>query len=150
MFTTEPMNLTTEQVKDLCQAHCYRVIDQMNHDDLISYAVQMMYMSFEKNPGVGDIDVEMLISDIYVAEDEDDDSVREFISGTVGDEIAEQVINYQFWTMDTYDFVELEAEVYDWQDDMLIPADDDAEAQQHFVAFINSNYDYWLLCLQQF
>ena len=52
--------------------------------------------------------------------------------------------------MDTYDFVELEAEVYDWQDDMLIPADDDAEAQQHFVAFINSNYDYWLLCLQQF
>jgi hypothetical protein len=44
--------------------------------------------------------------------------------------------------MDTYDFVELEAEVYDWQDDMLIPADDDTEAQQHFVAFINSNYDY--------
>ena len=60
------------------------------------------------------------------------------------------IINVHYWTMDTYDFVELEAEVYDWQDDMLIPADDDAEAQQHFVAFINSNYDYWLLCLQQF
>ena len=68
----------------------------MNHDDLISYAVQMMYMSFEKNPGDGDIDVEMLVSDIYVAEDEDDDSVYEFVSGTVGEEIAEQVINYQF------------------------------------------------------
>jgi len=90
------MNLTSEQVKDLCQAHCYRVIEQMNHDDLISYAVQMMYMSFEKNPGDGDIDVEMLVSDIYVAEDEDDDSVYEFVSGTVGEEIAEQVINYQF------------------------------------------------------
>jgi hypothetical protein len=44
--------------------------------------------------------------------------------------------------MDTYDFAELEAEVFDWQDDMLIPADDDNEAQQQFVAFINSNYDY--------
>jgi hypothetical protein len=44
--------------------------------------------------------------------------------------------------MDTYDFVELEAEVYDWQDDMLIPADDDTEAAKHFKQFINSNTDY--------
>jgi len=44
--------------------------------------------------------------------------------------------------MDTYDFAELEAEVFDWQDDMLIPADDDAEADKHFSQFINSNTDY--------
>ncbi len=42
----------------------------------------------------------------------------------------------------TFDFADLEAEVYDWQDDMLVPADDDAEAQEHFVQFLNSNYDY--------
>jgi hypothetical protein len=42
----------------------------------------------------------------------------------------------------TFDFADLEAEIYDWQDDMMIPADDDTEAQQHFVAFLNSNYDY--------
>lgn len=91
------MTLTTEQVKDLCQAHCYRVIDNMDMDDLISYAVQMMYNSFDKNFGDGDTDVDMLIEDIWVAEGEDDDSVREFISGTLGDDIADDIVkNYQF------------------------------------------------------
>jgi hypothetical protein len=42
--------------------------------------------------------------------------------------------------MDTYDFAELEVEVFDWQDDMLIPANDDTEAEQQFSQFINSNY----------
>ena len=42
--------------------------------------------------------------------------------------------------MDTYDFAELEAEVFDWQDDIMIPADDDNE--QFFQEYINSNYDY--------
>jgi hypothetical protein len=44
--------------------------------------------------------------------------------------------------MDTYDFAELEAEVFDWEDDMLIPADDDNESEQNFRQFINSNTDY--------
>ena len=52
--------------------------------------------------------------------------------------------------METFnDFVDLQAEVFDWQDDMLIPADDDYESELHFQQFINSNTDYWeLLCLK--
>ena len=42
----------------------------------------------------------------------------------------------------TFDFVDLQAEVFDWQDDMLIPADDDYESELHFRQFINSNTDY--------
>jgi hypothetical protein len=91
------MNLTSEQVKDLCQAHCYRVIDNMDMDDLFSYAVQMMYNSFDKNFGDGDTDVDMLIEDIWVAEGEDDDSTSEFIAGIVGSDLADEIVKtYQF------------------------------------------------------
>jgi hypothetical protein len=83
--------LTSDQVADLCQAHCYRVIEQMNMDDLISYAVQMMYSSFDQNPGQGDTDLESLVSDIWIAEGEDDDAAVEFIAGVVGDELANKV-----------------------------------------------------------
>lgn len=40
------------------------------------------------------------------------------------------------------DFVDLQAEVFDWQDDMLIPADNDTESETNFRQFINSNTDY--------
>jgi hypothetical protein len=86
------MTLTTEQISDLCQAHCYRVIDAMDMDDLVSYAVQMMYQSFNKNPGQNDTDVDMLIEDIWVAEGEDNDSTEEFIAGIVGSDLAEQIM----------------------------------------------------------
>lgn len=84
------MSLTTEQVEDLLVAHCNRVIDNMDMDDLVSYAVQMMMTSFDKNPG--DTDVAMLIEDIWVAEGEDDDSTQEFIAGVVGDDLAEEIM----------------------------------------------------------
>jgi len=87
------MTLTSEQISDLCQAHCYRVIDGMDMDDLVSYAVQMMYQSFDKNPGQNDTDLDMLIEDIWVAEGEDDDATSEFIAGVVGDELAEQIVS---------------------------------------------------------
>jgi hypothetical protein len=86
------MNLTTEQVSDLLQAHCYRVFNNMNYDDLMSYAIQMMSQSFDKNPGQGDTDVPMLIEDIWVAEGEDDDSTSEFIAGVVGNETADEIM----------------------------------------------------------
>lgn len=86
------MTLTSEQVNDLLVAHCNRVIDNMDMDDLVSYAVQMMMQSFDKNPGEGDTDVDMLIEDIWVAEGEDDDSTSEFISGVVGDELADEIM----------------------------------------------------------
>lgn len=86
------MTLTSEQVQDLLTAHCYRVIDNMDMDDLVSYAVQMMASSFDQNPGQGDTDVDMLIEDIWVAEGEDDDSTHEFIAGVVGNELAEEIV----------------------------------------------------------
>lgn len=86
------MSLTTEQVEDLLVAHCNRVIDNMDMDDLVSYAVQMMMTSFDKNPGQGDTDVDMLIEDIWVAEGEDDDSTQEFIAGVVGDDLAKEIV----------------------------------------------------------
>lgn len=90
-------NLTSEQVSDLLQDHCYRAINEMDSDDLFSYAVQMMMQSFDKNPGQGDTDVDMLIEDIWVAEGEDDDSTLEFIAGVVGDELAKKIVeNTQF------------------------------------------------------
>jgi hypothetical protein len=89
---TTKMTLTSEQVSDLLQDHCYRVINEMDADDLFSYAVQMMMQSFDQNPGQGDTDVEMLIEDIWVAEGEDDDSTQEFIAGVVGNELAEEIV----------------------------------------------------------
>jgi hypothetical protein len=85
-------NLTSEQTFDLLRTHCYRVINDMNHDDLMSYAIQMMIQSFDKNPGQGDTDVDMLIQDIWIAEGEDDDSTSEFIAGVVGNEIADDIM----------------------------------------------------------
>lgn len=87
------MTLTSEDISDLCVAHCYRVVENMNNDDLVSYAVQMMYQSFDKNPGQGDTDMNMLLTDIWVAEGEDDDATEEFISGVVGAELAEEIMN---------------------------------------------------------
>jgi hypothetical protein len=86
------MTLTSEQVSDLLSAHCYRVIDNMDADDLFSYAVQMMMQSFDQNPGQGDTDVDMLIEDIWVAEGEDDDATQEFIAGVIGDDLAEEIV----------------------------------------------------------
>lgn len=86
------MTLTSEQVNDLLVAHCYRVIENMDMDDLVSYAVQLMMQSFDKDPGQGNTDFEGLIQDIWVAEGEDDDSTHEFIAGVVGDELAEEII----------------------------------------------------------
>jgi hypothetical protein len=87
------MNLTSSQVSELLTAHCYRVVSEMDYDDLISYAIQMMEQSFDMNPGQGDVDLNMLIEDIWVAEGEDDDATEEFISGVVGTELAEEIMN---------------------------------------------------------
>lgn len=86
------MTLTSEQVNDLLVAHCNRVIDNMDMDDLVSYAVQMMMTSYDQNPGHGDTDVPMLIQDIWVAEGEDDDSTLEFISDIVGNDLADEIM----------------------------------------------------------
>jgi hypothetical protein len=88
------MTLTTIQTHNLLMGHCYRVIENMNHDDLINYAVQMMAESFDKNPGMGDTDIPMLVSDIMTAEDEDEDSAHKFIMEALNDdaEAADQLM----------------------------------------------------------
>ena len=86
------MKLTPEQINDLLVEHCYRVVDNMDSKDLMSYAMQMMTQSFDKNPGQNDTDVNMLIEDIWVAEGEDDDATLEFIAGVVGNEVADEIM----------------------------------------------------------
>ena len=92
------MTLTTEQVSKLLQSHCLRVIDRMDEDELVSYAIKMMSQSFNQKWGEGDTDVPMLIQDIWIAEGEDDDSTSDFIGAIVGDELAEEIMKTtQFW-----------------------------------------------------
>lgn len=43
----------------------------------------------------------------------------------------------------TFDFADLEAEIYDWQDDVLIPAEDIDE--ETFRQFVNSKFDFWII-----
>ena len=88
------MTLTSEQVDNLLTDHCYRVLNNMNHDDLLNCAMQMMKESFDVNPGMGDTDVDMLMRDIFIAEDDDEDSVYEFLIGSgIEDEIAEGLVS---------------------------------------------------------
>jgi hypothetical protein len=90
------MTLTDIQVQELLTAHCYRVLSSMNEDDLLSYAMQMMSQSFDKNPGQYDVDLDMLIGDILIAEDEDEESAAEFIVGTgIDPEVADALVNRQ-------------------------------------------------------
>lgn len=86
------MTLTSEQIAELLEAHCYRVVDNMSSNDLFSYAVAMMKESFDQNPGQGDTNLQMLIEDILVAEDGDDDSASEFIAGVLGNEVADEIM----------------------------------------------------------
>jgi hypothetical protein len=90
------MNIQSSEVYNLLTGHCYRVIDNMDHDDLISYAMQMMMQSFDKDPGQGNTDLSLLIADMLIAEGDDEDSVSEFISGAVDledEEIDELIAN---------------------------------------------------------
>jgi len=67
-----------------------------DHDDLIYYAMQMMMKSFDKDQGMGNTDLNMLIKDMLIAEGDDEDSVSEFISGAIDledDEIDELIAN---------------------------------------------------------
>ena len=43
----------------------------------------------------------------------------------------------------TFDFADLEAEIYDWQDDVLIPAEDIDE--ETFRQFVNSKFDFCII-----
>jgi hypothetical protein len=86
--------MTPDQIRTLLDAHCHRVVNNMDWDDLANYAIQMMKESFDTNPGTGDTDVYMLLTDIQIAEDNDEDAMFEFIHGEIGDaDIAQELVN---------------------------------------------------------
>jgi hypothetical protein len=88
--------LTPEQLSELLEGHCRRVIDNMNSDDLYDYALRQMQQSFDQNPGVGDTEIDRLIEDIITAEDGDSDAASEFIVGAgIDGNVADELIaNY--------------------------------------------------------
>lgn len=86
------IQLTSEQISELLDAHCYRVIQAMDEDTLVSYAVQQMKQSFDINPGQSDTDVCSLVQDILTEEDADEDAASEFIAGVLGNELADMLI----------------------------------------------------------
>jgi 4-aminobutyrate aminotransferase-like enzyme len=86
--------LNEYQINDLLISHCNRVIENMNHDDLLAYAHKKMMESFDKDPGQGNTDVAMLIADIIRAEGGDKDSASEFICGCrIDGEIADRLVD---------------------------------------------------------
>ena len=85
--------LNEDQLNDLLIAHCNRVIENMGHDDLLSYALDKMMESFDKDPGVGNTDQSMLVEDIIRAEGGDKDSAAEFICGVgVEGDVADRLV----------------------------------------------------------
>lgn len=69
------MALTNTELKQLAEAHAYRVIDNMSASELFSYAVDRLTDTFD----VGSPD--KLLADILAYEGEDMDSAAEFMIG---------------------------------------------------------------------
>lgn len=69
------MALTNTELKQLAEAHAYRVIDNMSASELFSYAVDQLTDTFD----VGSPD--KLLADILAYEGEDMDSAAEFMIG---------------------------------------------------------------------
>jgi hypothetical protein len=84
--------LSELQTQELLTAHCYSVLNKMDHEDLLSYAMQMMSQSFDKNPGQFDVDVDALIEDIWEAQGENEGATELFIANVVGHDIAEKIM----------------------------------------------------------
>lgn len=85
--------LNSDQINELLIAHCNRVIENMNHDDLLSYALDKMMESFDKDPGVGNTDQDLLVKDIIKAEGGDKDDAAEFICGCgIEGDVADRLV----------------------------------------------------------
>ena len=90
--------LTPDERLSLVDAHCQRVVNNMEAHELLNYAKRMMAESFDQHPGCGDVDEARLLTDMYIAESEDLDSVEEFLIGAGIDTATVNNIinNYQF------------------------------------------------------
>ena len=68
------MALTNTQIRDLARDHAYRVIDNMDADTLMAYAIDQLANSF-------DLDLDYIVQDIVDYEGGDLDAAREFMIG---------------------------------------------------------------------
>jgi hypothetical protein len=84
------MTITAQQVNDLCESHCYRVLDDMGPDNVRFLACQAMINKFCDDED--SIDLEKLVKDIYDIELEDKDSTIKFITNVVGNETLEEIL----------------------------------------------------------
>lgn len=88
--------LSTQQLSNLLVAHCSRVIQGMNEEQLRACAMSLLVQSFLKD-GVGSIvsgtiEEGMLLQDIYEREGENESKMADFIEGTgIPREQAEEV-----------------------------------------------------------
>lgn len=91
------MSLSQEQISALVHDHCFRVVDGWDSDTLMAYAISMMVDSFDKDPGQGNTDLEMLVEDIINHEGGDYDSAYEFLVGAgVDEDTAEELIEQNY------------------------------------------------------
>ena len=89
---TVPLN--QEQIRSLVNDHCCRVVDGWDSDTLMEYAISVMVDSFDKDPGTGVIDMDMLVEDIINHEGGDCGSAYEFLVGAgVDEDTADALIN---------------------------------------------------------
>ena len=63
------MTLTNTEIRNLAYEHCTRIVESMDHKDLIRYAIDMMSDSF-------DLDLDALLDDMIYLANEDTNEVR--------------------------------------------------------------------------
>jgi len=78
-------NLSELQIDTLLTVHCQKVINDMSHENLMSYCAVMLMKSFMKNDSLDtsdEIDFEKLITDIWYENEENDELTSKFIADT--------------------------------------------------------------------
>lgn len=78
-------NLSESQIENLLTVHCQKVINDMSHENLMSYCTIMMMESFMKKDSLDtsdEIDFEKLIADIWYENEENDELTSKFIADT--------------------------------------------------------------------
>ena len=84
------MALTNTELKQLAEAHAYRIIDNMSASELFSYAIDQLIDTFD----VGSPN--KLLADILAYEGEDMDSAAEFM---IGAGVPESVVDEALETL---------------------------------------------------
>ena len=74
------MALTSEQLREILEAHCQQVIDGWDEKTLVSFAFDKMMESFgadaDKVPGVSNVVVDDVLEDVFNHFGETDDAVN--------------------------------------------------------------------------